>query len=105
MKYCSHCGEQLNDEAVVCVKCGCSVASPKNKVLEDPNESTLLYAVLGYFVPLAGLILFVLWNETYPRRAKSAGKGALISVIVGAVISVISVIIYVIAITTLMHTR
>ena len=28
MKYCSKCGTQVNDDAVVCMNCGCSVASP-----------------------------------------------------------------------------
>lgn len=27
MRYCSHCGAQIDDEAVVCVKCGCAVQS------------------------------------------------------------------------------
>ena len=26
MKYCSRCGAQLFDEAVICIKCGCAVA-------------------------------------------------------------------------------
>ena len=26
--YCSNCGAQINDNAVVCVKCGCAVNSP-----------------------------------------------------------------------------
>lgn len=25
MKYCSHCGNQIDDAAVVCPKCGCAV--------------------------------------------------------------------------------
>lgn len=101
MKYCSHCGTELEDEAVVCVKCGCSAGASKNKVLEDPNESTLLYGVLGFFVPLAGLILFLLWNESYPRRAKTAGKGALISVIIGTVTSIIAFVVYFIVVASL----
>ena len=28
MKYCSHCGKEINDEAVVCVHCGCAVSDP-----------------------------------------------------------------------------
>ena len=27
MKYCSKCGSQIEDEAVVCVNCGCPVGS------------------------------------------------------------------------------
>lgn len=36
MKYCSQCGAQLVDEAVVCPKCGCAVdpyASPKSRLV------------------------------------------------------------------------
>ncbi|MDE5565596.1 MAG: zinc-ribbon domain-containing protein [Anaeroplasmataceae bacterium] len=51
MKYCSHCGAEINDEAVVCVKCGCSVAPTKK--LENPNESTTPYVVLGFLFQLS----------------------------------------------------
>lgn len=27
MKYCTHCGNELLDEAVICPRCGCSCAS------------------------------------------------------------------------------
>ncbi len=30
MKYCSKCGNQVNDDAAVCVSCGCSVADAQN---------------------------------------------------------------------------
>ena len=25
MKYCSHCGQQLDDDAAFCAKCGCAI--------------------------------------------------------------------------------
>ena len=28
MKYCSQCGKELVDEAVVCPSCGCAVQAP-----------------------------------------------------------------------------
>ena len=31
MKYCQNCGEQINDNAVICVKCGCSVVGRAKK--------------------------------------------------------------------------
>lgn len=31
MKYCSKCGGQVNDDAVICVNCGCQVAEVSNK--------------------------------------------------------------------------
>lgn len=88
MKYCSHCGAEIEDEAIVCVKCGCSVTNT-NRALENPNESTTAYTILGFFLPLIGLILFLLWQNEYPRRAKAAGKGALISVILTVVVAII----------------
>ena len=36
-----------------------------------------------------------MWNNEYPKRAKSAGVGALVSVLAGVVISVIAVAIVV----------
>lgn len=30
MKYCSHCGAQINDEAVICMNCGCRTGAVRN---------------------------------------------------------------------------
>lgn len=40
------------------------------------------YAVLCFFFPVVGLILYLVWKDQFPMRAKSCGKGALIGVIV-----------------------
>lgn len=34
--FCSHCGAEIHDQAVVCVKCGCPVAP---RAVVDPNKS------------------------------------------------------------------
>lgn len=47
------------------------------------------WAVLGFFVPLVGLILYLVWKNEKPLTARRAGQGALISVIVSAVLMVI----------------
>ena len=47
------------------------------------------YAVLGFFIPVVGLILYLVWKDQTPLRAGSAGKGALIGVIVGVVGSIL----------------
>lgn len=31
MKFCSKCGKEIHDEAVICVHCGCSVGGSQNK--------------------------------------------------------------------------
>ena len=87
--YCNNCGEQIDDKAVVCPKCGVPV---KNKNLTN-DASSAGFAVLSFFIPLLGLILYLIWKDEYPLKAKSCGKGALISVIVSVVVTLFYVII------------
>ena len=54
------------------------------------------YAVLGFFIPVVGLILYLMWKDQTPLRARSAGKGALISVIVNVALTIIFVIVIVV---------
>lgn len=98
MKYCSKCGKELMDEAVVCPGCGCS---QENKPSYAPSDSSSLgMAFLGFCIPVVGLILYLVWKDTTPLKAKSAGKGALVSVIVGAVFYILYAIILGVAISS-----
>ena len=45
-----------------------------------------LWGLLGFFLPIAGLILFIIWKDSKPKAAKSAGIGALISVVLGVLL-------------------
>lgn len=40
MKYCTKCGNQLHDSAVLCPVCGCMVDGKTTKILKDKNIST-----------------------------------------------------------------
>jgi len=55
MKYCSHCGAEIDDDAVVCVKCGCKVASSN-----DSSSSDTLDTVIKVFM----IICTVCWGFT-----------------------------------------
>lgn len=50
----------------------------------EPDIPSFGWGVLGFFFPLIGLILYLVWQHTMPNRARMCGKGALINVIVGA---------------------
>ena len=84
--FCKHCGNEVNDQAAVCTKCGC--ATNGNRPTEIDTPSTGLN-VLGFFFPLIGLILYLVWKNEYPLRAQGIGKWSLISVIISIVIYVI----------------
>ncbi len=99
MKYCSKCGKELLDEAVVCPGCGCACGQNNaNNAPAVTDASSFGYALLGFCIPIVGLILFLIWKDTTPLRAKSAGKGALVSVI----LSVVFYVIYFIVIVAIM---
>ncbi|MDE7269355.1 MAG: hypothetical protein K2N81_02650, partial [Acetatifactor sp.] len=44
-----------------------------------------LWGLLGCCIPIAGLILFLVWKDTKPKSAKAAGIGALVSVAIAVV--------------------
>jgi len=84
MKYCSHCGKELMDEAVVCTGCGCAVANISN-ITDEPS---IVLNVLSFFLPVVGLILFIViaFYEKTPMKAKAIGKWALIGFVVNLVL-------------------
>lgn len=89
MKYCSKCGKEIMDEAVICPGCGCS---QDNRALQNQADSSSFgWALLGFCIPIVGLILYLVWKENTPLKAKSAGQGALVSVIVSVIFSIIYV--------------
>lgn len=53
------------------------------------DESSFGWAFLGFLIPVVGLILYLVWKQDYPLKAKSAGKGALVGVIAGVVLMII----------------
>lgn len=58
------------------------------------DTGSIGWGVLGFFIPIVGLILFLVWNSTKPRNAKSAGIGALVSVILSVVIYIIAGVLF-----------
>lgn len=47
------------------------------------------FAILCFCFPIVGLILYCVWRESLPQRAKSAGVGGLLGFIIGVILTVI----------------
>lgn len=58
----------------------------------DSEGSTVGWGILGFFIPIVGFILWLIWKDEHPARAKSAGIGCLVSICLG----VVGVIVYVV---------
>ena len=81
MAYCRKCGALIDDYAAVCPKCGTPQNGGPNNPPPAADNGGFLWGLLGCCIPIAGLILFLVWKDTKPRTAKAAGIGALVSVI------------------------
>lgn len=90
--YCLNCGAKCPDTEQFCANCKQKLNIHHNLNNKEPakdnppmphnmtgntDTSSWAYAILGFFFPFVGLILYLIWRIHTPRRAKSAGKGAL----------------------------
>lgn len=92
--FCKNCGKQIPDNSNFCPKCGVNIKSSSNqytgyqsiKKNQNPDDaSSFGYALLSFFIPVAGIVLFIVWNDEYPKRAKSCLNG----IITGTVLYVV----------------
>ena len=74
--YCRHCGQEIDDQAVICPHCG--VATQATTPVID--NGGIGWGILGCCIPIVGLILWLVWKDTKPKTAKALGIGALVSV-------------------------
>lgn len=100
--YCKNCGRTVDDTSSYCNNCGARIDNKPNADVSEDN-SNLGFAILGFFIPIVGLILFLIYEEKKPKRAKSAVKGALIGFITEIVLAIILVILSVVFATSLFN--
>ena len=111
MAYCRSCGAEIVDRASVCPHCGTAqFAQQPSQPLQgagaasapgyDPNQlmvggpvrvngvddGNFGWAVLGFFFPVVGLILYIVWKDEKPNSSRVVGRGAIASVIVGVIL-------------------
>lgn len=93
--YCKNCGAPADESSLYCNKCGTRLDNTQSVPVSE-DRSSFGFALLGFFIPLAGLIFFLVYESKKPKRAKSAGKGALIGFITEIILSIVVVILYVV---------
>lgn len=113
--YCRYCGKEIEEGSAFCPFCGKKQqgaagaadfgtgggangvppygAPPRSVERDAPSGG---FAVLCFFFPLIGLILYLVWKNELPLRAHSCGKGALIGVIVEAACFFLSFVAFII---------
>ena len=73
--YCKYCGRIIDDDSKYCVNCGNNMNNDGTGTypIDAPNKG---FAILGFFIPIIGLILYLVYERKQPQRAKSAGSSS-----------------------------
>lgn len=92
---CNVCNNEISNEAKFCPICGSMVqvnTVNNNFVSSAPiveEKANVGLAVLSFFIPLAGLILFLVKRKEEPKTAKACGISALVSWLIGILLVVL----------------
>lgn len=97
MKYCSKCGKEIVDDAVICVHCGCQVkdtSTPSVQQVAQSDESNGLAIgalVCAFLIPLVGLILGIVGLSKYktPSYRSQCTTAIILSIVVWIVSAII----------------
>lgn len=105
--FCGNCGKLIQQGNKFCTGCGqkvepISIKMPKEKVEEKieikeeniqknmrKDKPCILYNILAFFIPLAGLVIYLVTKKDTPKLAKYVGISALIGYILSTLVSII----------------
>ena len=96
--YCEKCGSKNEMTSDFCTNCGNKLNKELSNntttiVNSEEENNTFGWGVLGFFIPIVGLILFICWKKDRPKASKSAGIGALASIIAKLLLTILIVVI------------
>lgn len=110
MRYCSHCGKEIADEAVICLHCGCMTqpsgsihpqpaAQPTNTVIVEDTESSLatwskICGILSFFIGwfALGITAIVLANLSKDDTGGVMSSSAKVGYVCGIISTVLSAV-------------
>lgn len=111
--FCSSCGKQVEGNYNNCPYCGAPLMMVEDNPYQVPpqsdinrqryntvpnqlkeDESSIGFAVLSFFFPLIGLILYFCWNKETPKKANSCIKGAIVGFVVNLILVIVLPLIF-----------
>ena len=87
--FCKNCGQQIDDNAAVCIHCG--VATDNNmsskSTLDNPSH---LAGIASCCFPVVGIILYFLWKDEKPQSASLVCKWMIGGIIIWVIFYVLA---------------
>ncbi len=119
MKYCTHCGKEIVDEAVICLNCGCVTgqpnaynAVPTTKVIVEDREPQLavwakICGIVSFFfgwlaLGITAIVLANISKEDTEGKMCSSAKVGYVCGIISTVLSSLVLVFYIILVISLM---
>ena len=95
--FCKYCGNEVNDNAVVCTKCGCPAEKNASTSVCVNRNKRPLGVLFCIFFGLIGLIIGILMYDRNSEEFKTFRAGWLkcfvVELIIYAVIAVLSILV------------
>ena len=86
MKYCSNCGKEIFDDAVVCPMCGSMQEKTEQKPVKD--KMNIAWFIISFLWWWVGIILYFAFRKSNPQKAKVCISGTISAFAVLAILFV-----------------
>ena len=87
MKYCSNCGKEIFDDAVICPMCGSVQEKTKAKPVKD--KMNIFWFIISLAWWWVGIILYFAFRKSNPQKAKVCISGTIAALVISIIILIV----------------
>ena len=83
--YCHKCGKEIDDEAIVCIHCGCATKNQMYQTARNGDSDVRTsggLVVLSILLPIVGIILGIVYKQSYNETRRRAGNAYLTAALI-----------------------